>query len=253
MKLVYALCTNDQRIEAASQNITILDLSNILFLFKINDNLLQHLLELLDFSIANITPLKPSIPFDIPEKHKSKYATLSKWQEEFISIPPGEKMFRKYEKLCTKALKYLFNDYLNIWEEQKISNENLYRFDLICKIKNNIKDDFFETINQYFNTRYIIFDFKNYTDQITQQEIYTTEKYLYDKALRKVAIIISRKGFNHNAYKAAKGSLREQGKIILSLTDDDILQMIQMYDEGNNPSDYVGLSNISDRVTTNQL
>ena len=39
-----------------------------------------------------------------------------------------------------------------------------------------------------------------------------TEKYLYEKSLRKVAIIVSRKGADTNAKKAARGSLRESGK-----------------------------------------
>lgn len=117
----------------------------------------------------------------------------------------------------------------------------MYRFDLICKIKNDVNDDFFSTLNNYFNTKYIIFDFKNYTEQITQKEIYTTEKYLYDKALRKVAIIISRKGIDKNALKAIKGSLREQGKVILTLTDADLLVMINMYYKGDNPTDYLSM------------
>lgn len=96
-------------------------------------------------------------------------------------------------------------------------------------------------MNTYFNTRYIVFDFKNYTEEITQKEIYTTEKYLYDKALRKVAIIISRKGIDKNALQAIKGSIREQGKVILSLTDDDMLKMIQMHNNGNNPTDYLSI------------
>ena len=120
-------------------------------------------------------------------------------------------------------------------------NDDLYRFDLICKIKNDVNDDFFSTLNTYFNTRYIVFDFKNYTEEITQKEIYTTEKYLYDKALRKVAIIISRKGIDKNALQAIKGSIRKQGKVILSLTDDDMLKMIQMHNNGNNPTDYLSI------------
>lgn len=66
-----------------------------------------------------------------------------------------------------------------------------------------------------------------------------TKKYLYDKALRKVAIIISRKGIDKNALKAIKGCLREQGKVILYLTDNDILEMLDMHYKGINPTDYL--------------
>ena len=66
--------------------------------------------------------------------------------------------------------------------EQKTTEENLYRFDMCCKIKNGVTQDFFDTICKYFSTKYIVFEFKNYEKPITQREIYTTEKYLYEKA-----------------------------------------------------------------------
>ena len=57
-------------------------------------------------------------------------------------------------------------------------------------------------------------EFKNYKDEIDQNLIYITEKYLYNAVLRNVAIIISRKGFSYNARKAATGILTETGKLI---------------------------------------
>ena len=73
-------------------------------------------------------------------------------------------------------MKYVLGDYLTLWAEQQKSNDGLYRFDLCCKIKSGAEQDFFDTIKHYFNTKYIVFEFKNYTQKITQKEIYTTEK-----------------------------------------------------------------------------
>ena len=84
----------------------------------------------------------------------------------------------------------------------------------------------------YFNTKYIVFEFKNHKGKITQKEIYTTEKYLYEKALRKVAIIISRFGADDHALKAAKGALRENGKLILCLSDNSLFEMIDIKTRG---------------------
>lgn len=236
-----AICTPQCKNEALEKGVIVLDISNILYLIQPNDDLYQKFLELLDFSIAKISPVAPSIPFDFTGKILEEKDKKMNWIQKFDDVKPGKSQFSEYEKVCVEALKLLFSDYLSIWEEQQKSNDDLYRFDLICKIKNDVNDDFFSTLNTYFNTRYIVFDFKNYTEQITQKEIYTTEKYLYDKALRKVAIIISRKGIDSNALQAIKGSIREQGKVILSLTDDDMLQMIQMYNNGNNPTDYLSM------------
>lgn len=43
-------------------------------------------------------------------------------------------------------------------------------------------------------SRYVIFEFKKYSEKITQKEVITTERYLYPSALRTVAILISPKG-----------------------------------------------------------
>lgn len=149
-----------------------------------------------------------------------------------LQTPPGREHFSLYESVCTDILKYVLGDYLTLWKRQELSNKGLYRFDLCCKIKDGTNQDFFDTIKRYFNTKYIVFEFKNYTEKITQQEIYTTEKYLYEKALRKVAIIISRIGADDHAQQAVKGTLRENGKLILCLSDNSLLEMIDIKASG---------------------
>ena len=115
----------------------------------------------------------------------------------------------------------------------------MFRFDLCGKIKHGSSGEFYENILRFFDTKYIVFEYKNYEKEITQKEIYTTEKYLYEKALRKVAIILSRKGMDKNAMKAARGSLREMGKIILCLSDEDVNKMIDIKNQDLDPADYL--------------
>ena len=132
-------------------------------------------------------------------------------------------------------IKYIFSDDLELFEELKKSNGGLYRFDLCGKIKHGESNEFFDTIKSFFNTKYIIFEFKNYSRKITQKEIYTTEKYLYEKALRKVAVIVSRKGADTNAHKAIRGCLRESGKLIICLSDEDINKLIDIKNSSGIP------------------
>lgn len=54
-----------------------------------------------------------------------------------------------------------------------------------------------------------------------------------------MAIIISRKPFSKNAQKAAKDYLRENGKVIMNLTDIDLITMLGMCNDGDNPADYL--------------
>lgn len=151
----------------------------------------------------------------------------------------GTRLSIEYENLCTRVLKHLYHEDLTLWEQQVKSNSELYRFDLICKIKQGNQKDFWEMAERYFRSKYIIFEFKNYSGTVTQMEVTTTARYLYTKALRSVAIIVSPNGFSEHADKAARGALREEGKLILSLTNSDLIEMLQLPDHVNGPADYL--------------
>ena len=145
--------------------------------------------------------------------------------------------WRQFEEKCIEALKYLFDDDLSLWEAQNTTDDDLSRFDLICRISS--RNDFWTSLSRYFNTRYVLFEFKNYTEPIKQGQIYTTEKYLYTNALRSVGFIIARNGADDNALKAAKGALREHGKLLQVIDLNDLCIMLEMRDNDEDPNDYL--------------
>ncbi len=220
--------------------VTVWDVSNLLWQFRHLPELHSELIASLSYSVDDLLPTPPfpdvlaALPEPPPPEKKPTFADLLQ------AIVPGLEQAAAYEPLCTEMLKYILGDSLTLWRTQERSNDGLYRFDLCCKIKTGTEQDFFDTVKHYFNTKYIVFEFKNYTEPITQKEIYTTEKYLYEKALRKVAIIIARRGADEHAVWAAKGALRENGKLILCLNDGDLLQMARMKEDGEqDPADYL--------------
>ena len=216
-------------------NINVIDISNLLYLVSNNQKMKDRLINLLDFSTESI--MEKELYFDIDLKQYQKCVESNYgYIERLGTIIAGKKNAQQYERFCVDTLKYLFNDTLSLWKEQQRSNDDLYRFDLICKIKNNIDNEFFNTIENYFSSKYIIFEFKNYIEEITQKEVYTTEKYLYKTALRTVAILLTRNGIDKNGIKAIKGILRENGKLIIVLDDSDIKQMIYAKEHGE---DYI--------------
>ena len=172
------------------------DIRNVLWLFEDYPELKNELISILNYSVENIEPERPE-PFIFEESSQMENTDPESVADSYIAqlkvLETGSAAFKKYEELCVSILKYILGEYLTLWEQQKTTEEDLYRFDMCCKIKNGVTQDFFDTICKYFSTKYIVFEFKNYEKPITQREIYTTEKYLYEKALRKVAIIISRK------------------------------------------------------------
>ena len=87
---------------------------------------------------------------------------------------------------------------------------------------------------QIYNSRYIVFEFKNYNNEITQDEVYSTNRYLYKEALRTVAIVISRYKMDTNAKKTAEGILRTEKNLILNLSENDLITMLKCKKENPN-------------------
>ena len=222
----------------------VLDVSNLLFLIQNNSTLHQELLSCLAYSVDDVPLEAPPDTFDYNLPSLKKDGLNSSWKlEQYINKLKNwcskDERSSAYEELCTDILKLLFSEDLSLWITQKSTDSSLFRFDLICKIKSNTNKDFWKTAEQFYNTKYIVFEFKNYTEKITQKEIFTTVKYLYSAALRRIAIMISPLGADNNASKAISGCLREDGKLILVLTNEDMINMLQHKLAGESPDDYL--------------
>jgi hypothetical protein len=63
-----------------------------------------------------------------------------------------------------------------------------------------------------------------------------------------MAILISRKGASHNAEAVARGALRESGKLIILLSQQDIRNILDLKDAGDDPSQVI--SNAMDEMFT---
>jgi hypothetical protein len=137
--------------------------------------------------------------------------------------------------LCDRILQYLFPYDLHGWHKQKRTDDGLNRFDYVCRIRPTT--DFWRFILDHLHSRYVLFEFKNYTGKIKQGQILTTEKYLLERGLRRVAIVISRAGAEDDAIKMTQGPMREQGKLMLIIDDDRLCEMLHMKERGDDPTD----------------
>lgn len=221
-----------KKIVKEKYNICIYDISNILYLIYDDEDLQRKLSGLISFSLDNVIPEETSIKL---QSNKIKRIVKNKkknYIEELNNIKEGRTDSKRYEKLLEEIIKKIFSNELALFQHQRRTEDGINIFDMICKIKNGINDDFFTIVEKYYKTKYILFEFKNYSDVIKQGQICTTEKYLFETALRKVAIIITRHGIDKNGMKLAKGILRESGKLIIVLNDEDVKEMIRIYENG---------------------
>ena len=244
-------CYVDKSIKDSAYNrgIMIWDIANIMFLCQGDTFLTETISMITNFSITDIVMEEPlpdikgiredatysgvSGSYILEEK---KYETYKKQLEECAA---GRKdgADRQYEIICAQIVKELFEEQFSKMNEQSHTADEMFRMDLLCSLKGGTT--FWDFLIDFYRTKFVVFEFKNYKEMISQNLIYISEKYLYSPALRNVAFIISRKGFDGNARKAAKGCLIEHGKLILELKDEDLLCMLNLKDNGQEPSDYL--------------
>lgn len=136
--------------------------------------------------------------------------------KELRALKRGKSTWADFEKLCDRILRYLFLNDLHGWHSQRRTDDGLHRFDYVCRIKPTT--EFWRFLIDHLDSRYVLFEFKNYMGKIKQGQVLTTEKYLLERGLRRVAIIISRAGAEPDAVKMTQGAMREHGKLMLIWT-----------------------------------
>lgn len=245
--ILVMFCKIDQSIKhkvLEKFNLVIWDISNLIYLCEEEQLLMDKLTQYLSYPILEVEAAAPLIhlPYFVDKRHEAiigKVDYAVKLIESLRKCQSGNKEGndRKYEVICTEIIKYLFDSEFTRISPQHKTNDEMFRMDLLCSIKGN--SVFWEFLINFYHTKFVVFEYKNYENCITQNLVYITEKYLFPIALRNVAFIISRKGFDKNAYNASIGCLRENGKLIISLNDDDFIHMIEVKADGGEPSDYL--------------
>lgn len=191
------------------------------------------------FEVSAAAKTQAAIALEIAavDEHASVFRDGALIAKSLLSIKPGREHSVYFEDACITALKYLFESDLYGWYEQLNTDDDLHRRDLICRILPS--SDVWRLMLTDIHSRYVIFEFKNYKEQITQKEIVTTEKYLYPTALRNVAFLISPKGCSSSAQKVMRGAMRESGKLIISLSVTELVKLLIEKDDGGDPNVYL--------------
>lgn len=182
---------------------------------------------------AGLAPAAEALDDETPDEGPSAGAALI---ARLVALEPGRGDAARFEETCEEALQLMFGTEFVGWRPQNEVDGGFHRMDLIARLVPT-RNPFWSALASDFRTRYVIFEFKNYADEISQDQIYTTEKYLFTAALRSVAIIIARNGSSESARKAARGSLREQGKLILCISMEELCGMLRKRDGGGDPTD----------------
>jgi Holliday junction resolvase-like predicted endonuclease len=125
----------------------------------------------------------------------------------------------QYEDLCQRVFTYVFDPTLYGFKKQAHTSDGANRYDFICRIRSG--QPFWDDLRADFHTKALLFECKNYDEKITADRVY------------------SRLGPDEGCIRAAQGAMRESGKLILLLSNQDLIELIKLKPDDGGPEDYL--------------
>ena len=166
------------------------------------------------------------------------------------NCPKGKEGWKQYEDIGSEIFHYLFeNTFRNYtYEYQSTTLDGTQRRDLV--VNNTYKDttSFWQLVKNDYNSNLIIVDFKNYREELNSDNFYNPTKYL-NTVVGNFLIALSRFGLDYTAKKVQQRLLSEK-KLVLCLTDSDLINMINQKMNGQEPLN--SLENIYYTMCKNQ-
>lgn len=158
-------------------------------------------------------------------------------QEELVKelreMPTGDG--KAYEELVKKILEYLFNYEFNPFKvKDQVGTYNKKRIRDFIIDNRNPRIEFWRDLKSVRRVEKILLDAKNYKDPVEYSEITSTLRYLKNRAFGNFIIIISRYGVKD--YVETIEDYSEDGRVILHLSDEDLIAMIILKREGKSPT-----------------
>lgn len=145
---------------------------------------------------------------------------------ELRELRPGKENWVRFQYLSCEVFSYLFSPPLSLPRFEHGDAENRNRRDMIYE--NSTNHSFWDSIRTQYHGYYIVVDAKNYSKPIPKQSVIDVAHYLKPYGCGMFAILISRNGAANSAKHAQKEQWIGNGKMILILDDNDLLDMIKL-------------------------
>jgi hypothetical protein len=148
--------------------------------------------------------------------------------------PAGTKHWSQYQGLCSDLVEFLFCPPLNSPLYENPTGNKINRRDII--LANYAADGFWQFLRDHYKADFIVVDAKNSGSLVKKADVLQIANYLSLRGTGLFGIIMCRRG----ADRGAAWTIREQwvlhGKLIVTLNDDDVRQMITSKVSGDEPA-----------------
>lgn len=152
---------------------------------------------------------------------------------------PGRDGWKQFEDACIEALRYLFVPPLTEPIIQPRTYSGIDRRDAVFPNRNVDATNNWGHLYKELNCRMVLFEFKNYDlEEVGKDETNQTRNYL-TLPMGRLAIMCCRSQPNNAAHIKRNSIFSEEGKVILFVTADQLIEMLFIKERGEDPSDLI--------------
>ena len=175
----------------------------------------------------------------LPERvvDDSTFIKVNAFKNALNGIGPEEKYWSKYQSLVVDILEFLLCPPLGAPEVEIADKDKRNRRDIV--FENSAMNGYWKIIRDNYEGHCIVVDAKNYTKPLTKRPVLDISHYLKAYGCGLFLIIVSRRGYGPSGAHVAKEQWIRSQKMIVSLSDDDIIRMLDLKQEGLNPEDVI--------------
>jgi hypothetical protein len=153
--------------------------------------------------------------------------------------PAGRDGWQQFEDHCIDALRFLFVPPLTEPIIQPRTYSGIDRRDAVFPNRNMDEANNWGHLFRELGARMVLFEFKNYdAEEIGKEETNQTRNYL-TPPMGKLAIMCCNREPNHAAHIKRNTIFSEDGKVILFLTKEQLIEMLFIKERGEDPSDLI--------------
>lgn len=159
------------------------------------------------------------------------------FQERLQSLSCGLDSWFVYQKLCGEILEFLFCPPLNIPIPESSNVSRVNRRDFV--LPNYVSDGFWQFMRLHYRADYLVVDAKNHCGQANKAHVLQLANYLSTFGTGLFGMIITRNGMNRGGMYTCREQWMLHSKMIITLNDDDLLQMLESKKSGIDPEDLI--------------
>lgn len=164
-------------------------------------------------------------------------AKADAYRSALLSVPVGEESWVAYQTLVRDVLEFLYCPPLDQPESESADADKRNRRDII--LGNGAPDGFWAAVRSIYDAHYVVADAKNYAEPVGKRPILEVAHYLKSYGCGLFGMVLSRRG----ASAAGQHAIREQWiasrKMIIALSDEDVLTMLQLKIETGAPEEFL--------------